>query len=84
MSDLFPVWDDKYEKLGVTPQELYMRQNGLCWLVFDVNQEGLVSLSCTDGKEKAQTNKMLNPTYECMVCVSRFTEKVLQDAIKTG
>ena len=79
----FPIWKEKYEKMGITPFELYMRQNGLCWLVPDISQ-GVVVLHCTDGKDKAETSKMLNPTFECMQCVSRFTEKVISDAVQTS
>ncbi len=79
--DLFPVWDDKYNKLGVTPRELYMRQQGLCYLIPEVDGDKVI-LCCTDGKDKAETSKMLNPTFECMKCISRFTEKAISDAIK--
>jgi hypothetical protein len=75
------VWDEKYTKLGVTPRELYMRQAGLCKLAPEV-KDGEVVLYCTDGKDKAETSKMLNPTFECMRCVSSFTEQVIKDAIQ--
>lgn len=77
----FPIWKEKYDKLGVTPQELYMRQNGLCWLVTEVDPSGEVELLCTDGKDRAKTGCMLNPTIECMQCISRFTARVVKDAI---
>ncbi len=82
MSELFPVWKEAYEKMGVTLHELYMRQNGKCWLVPEVSESGKTTLHCTDGKDKAVTSKMLNPTIECMQCISRFTESVISDAIK--
>ncbi len=40
--DLFPVWDDKYNKLGVTPRELYMRQQGLCYLIPEVDGDKVI------------------------------------------
>lgn len=77
---VFPIWDDRYEKLGVTPIELYMRQNQLCWLTPEV-EDGVVTLYCTDGKDKAQTNRMINPTFECIKCISKFTETVISGTI---
>lgn len=78
----FPVWNEKYESMGVTPRELYMRQNKLCWLVTEIDADSQVRLYCTDGKDKAQTNRMLNPTFECVKCISSFAEQVVCDAIK--
>lgn len=75
------VWDEKYEKMGVTPVELYMRQNGLCWLRAEVNSNNEVTVFCTDGKDKAQTDLMLNPTYECVKCMVGNYRKVIEDAI---
>ena len=78
----FPIWDEKYENLGVTPIELYMRQNGLCWLTTEVDPEGTVTLYCTDGEDKSKTRLMLNPTYECARCIATFTEKSIEDITK--
>lgn len=75
-----PIWKDKYDKLGVTPEELYMRQNQLCWLRPEV-EEGNVVIYCTDGKQKAVTETMLNPTIECVRCMMKFSTKAVQDAI---
>lgn len=77
-----PVWDDKYENLGVTPIELYMRQNGLCWLTTEVSHDGSVTLLCTDGTDRSKTKTMLNPTYECARCIASFTEKSIEDITK--
>ena len=77
----FPVWKEKYDKLGVTPRELYMRQNGLCWLVAEVDPDNNVELYCTDGEDKARTCQMLNPTLECAQCMAGFATKVVKDAV---
>ena len=77
-----PIWKDKYEKMGVTPRELYMRQNGLCWLVPEINPEGNATVYCTDGKDKAVTANMLNPTIECIQCMICFTEKAIEREVK--
>jgi hypothetical protein len=77
----FPIWNEKYDKMGVTPEELYMRQTGLCWLKTEVSGDGNVQMYCTDGKNQALTSRMLNPTFECMSCVSSFTCKVVKDAV---
>ena len=74
-----PIWKEKYSKLGVTPRELYMRQNGLCWLEHKVSANGDIVLFCTDGKEKAVTDRMLNPTLECIQCITNYTKKALQE-----
>lgn len=71
-----PIWDEKYDKLGVTPRELYMRQNGLCWLI-EVQEESGASLYCTDGLDKAKTSYMCNPTYECVRCIASYTEAII-------
>lgn len=81
--ETFPIWKDSYEKIGVSPHELYMRQNGLCWIVTKVFND-TPTLYCTDGKDKAQTKCMLNPTVECMGCVSEFTELVFSGKIKSS
>ncbi len=82
IKDCFPIWDEKYNKMGVTPRELYMRQNGLCWLVQRIDSSGEISIRCTDGKDEAETDRMLNPTHECIKCIAGFTKKVIKDAIK--
>jgi len=81
MSKEFPVWDEKYEKLGVTPHELYMRQNGLCWLKPRVLPDGDIKIYCTDGKDEAETALMLNPTYECARCMMRFTTDAIKEKL---
>ena len=75
-------WDEKYAHMGVTARELYMRQNNLCWLVAMKTFEGEVALFCTDGKDVAQTSRMLNPTHECVKCIAGFTEKMIKDALQ--
>jgi len=69
-------YSDKYEKMGVTPQELYFRQQGLCnlQLIYDKieGKEVLGGLYCTDGKDFAPFGYMLNPTFECIQCVTQF------------
>jgi len=68
---------EEYDKLGVTPKELYYRQNGLCWLeiAYDKIDEGDPvpgDIYCTDGEEYARTSDMLNPTIECAQCMAGF------------
>lgn len=75
------VWDEKYSRIGVTPTELYMRQQGLCWLRPEVNTNGKVIIYCTDGTDKAETSKMLNPTFECVRCMMSFTTKAVEDGV---
>jgi hypothetical protein len=77
-----PVWNDKYDKIGVTPDELYLRQQGLCWLKPITHADGTVELYCTDGVDIAMTRRMLNPTFECAKCMATFAEKVIEDATK--
>ncbi len=76
--------NEKYNKMGVTPNELYLRQTGKCWLMYIYDDYGdgkevLGALYCTDGKEFADTSRMLNPTFECAQCFSRFTLKEKND-----
>lgn len=78
-----PIYKDKYDKMGVTALELYMRQNGLCWLVPDVDENHSVTIYCTDGKDKAETSKMLNPTFECVQCMMCFTTRAIEDGIRS-
>lgn len=73
--------DDRYEKMGVSPKELYMRQNGLCWLRAELDIDNNVTVYCTDGKEKARTDQLLNPTFECAKCMSGNYKKAIEDAI---
>lgn len=79
----YPVYNEKYEKMAVTPGELILRQQGKCWLElpFD-NENGVLTpgtLMCTDGKDYAPTSGMLNPTFECVKCMSRFTTELAGD-----
>jgi hypothetical protein len=75
-------YNNKYEKLGVTPQELYLRQNGACYLtmVYDTvdNKRIFGDLYCTDGTEYAKTRDMLNPTLECAQCMADFLKQVVE------
>ena len=73
---LLPEWKDKYSKMGVTPRELYMRQNGLCWLIVD-KMDDETTIYCTDGVDKAPTDAMLNPTIECVKCIICFSKKFI-------
>lgn len=57
-------------EVGVTPHELYMRQNGLCWLEF----AGGVAV-CTDGSDTSPLSSLLNPTMECARCAARFIQE---------
>lgn len=77
-----PIWKEKYTKLGVTPRELYMRQNGLCWLVPAVDSEGSVEIFCTDDVDRASTSCMLNPTIECVRCMTTFITRVIENETK--
>lgn len=82
MSTNFPiVWDERYKKLDVTPEELYMRQQGLCYLIAEKNDKG-ITVYCTDGKDKSETAKLLNPTYECAVCMTKCIKRVIENGIK--
>ena len=75
--------EDKYSLMGVTPKELYLRQSGKCWLTLAYDMFDGVEvpgeLYCTDGKEYAITGNMLNPTFECMKCISSFILKESSD-----
>jgi len=66
-----PIWDDKYERMGVSAHELYLRQNNLCYLIVDGPDDDRV-VYCTDGKDRARTDRLLNPTFECARCMSSF------------
>ena len=74
---------EKYDKMGVTPFELYCRQNNLCWLELATDEiegkEFFGDLYCTDGKEYALTKNILNPTFECAKCIVSFLEEVFNN-----
>jgi len=61
------------QEVGVTPQELYMRQLGLCWLVMAKDS----CVLCTDGAETSPLANLLNPTMECVGCISRFISELV-------
>jgi hypothetical protein len=67
---------DKYDKMGVTPTELKCRQDGICYLriIYDKidNTYEFGELFCTDGEEYAPTRSLLNPTFECVKCMTDF------------
>lgn len=69
-----PEYKDKYKEMGVSPEELYLRQEGLCYLTLVTDYidgtEVPGDLYCTDGKDFALTKSMLNPTTECMNCIA--------------
>lgn len=73
---------EKYDKMGVTPRELFCRQNKICYLtlVYDKydGEEHYGDIYCTDGTEYAITSSMLNPTYECAKCITSFMKKTLE------
>ena len=77
-----PIWKEKYEKLGVTPRELHMRQNGLCWLKQACGGDGKVTIFCTDGTDTAVTANMLNPTIECVRCMVGFMTNIVEYKIE--
>lgn len=76
MHDNYPEFKEKYNSMGVTPYELYLRQNSKCNLVLAYDTyEGVEvpgELYCTDGKELAPTKGLLNPTFECVQCLTSF------------
>lgn len=74
-----PVWDERYEKLGVSPHELYLRQQGLCYLVKKKDNQGNIEIYCTDGKDAAITSGLLNPTFECVKCMTGFMKRDLDE-----
>ena len=70
----------KYNLMGINPKEIYLRQTKQCWLEIVSNncvkdKEAQDILYCTDGKEYAECNKMLNPTFECIKCLTTFISK---------
>ena len=66
-----PIWDDRYDRMGVSAHELYLRQNNLCYLVVDGPDDDRVSLLYR-WKRRARTDRLLNPTFECARCMSSF------------
>lgn len=78
-------YKDKYNLMGVTPKELYLRQTNACWLetVFDYyeNKTQISDLYCTNGKEYALTRTMCNPTFECVQCLSNYIIKLEQQKL---
>jgi len=79
-----PIWKNKYDKMGVTAHELYMRQNQQCWLTVEVAADGSATIFCTDGEERARLCQMLNPTIECMQCTAAFVEQTIEHEINRG
>lgn len=63
---------------GVTPLELYMRQQGKCYLNIDV-VSGTARLYCTDGEDFALTDGLANPTVECSICMTRFILELFKE-----
>ena len=76
-------FDEKYKKLSITPNELHLRQNGGCWLeaVFDKidGKKVFGCLYCTNGTEYAETNQLLNPTNECIRCLTDFLKGTIHE-----
>ena len=62
--------EEKCASYGITPLELYMRQNNLCWLVIAGTDSN--TLYCTDGDELHETSCLANPTIECSRCLAGF------------
>ena len=77
-----PVWKDVYDKMGVTAEELYLRQTGKCYLEAEIDDSGAVEIYCTDGEDKAPTSCMLNPTIECAKCMTKNLVRVIKNGIK--
>jgi hypothetical protein len=62
------------EAFGVTPLELYMRQNGLCYLT---TVSGVVY--CTDGVDEFRFDELCNPTVECVRCVHSMMSRLVDN-----
>lgn len=77
-----PIWKEKYTKLGVRPLELYMRQNGLCWLTPEIDPKGKITVYCTDGTDRGVTSQMANPSLECVQCMVRFMTCAMERQIE--
>lgn len=81
-------YHEKYKQMGITAAELYLRQNKSCYLyaaydkVEDTFSYG--DLYCTDGKEFALTAQMLNPTFECIQCITKFIHQILEETEMTN
>jgi hypothetical protein len=79
-------YNKKYDRMGVNPNELYLRQNGICHLMVALDsvdgKEEIGDLYCTDGNEYAPTGCMLNPTFECVKCISSFLIERLKEMEK--
>ena len=69
--------EKKCSNVGITPLELYMRQNGLCWLII---RDGIVL--CTDGKDEALAHELANPTHECSKCFVSFIKRLSNETSK--
>lgn len=71
---------------GVTAEELYLRQNGLCRLVSIYDKtDGVTSyagLYCTYKTDYEKTVGLLNPTNECIRCIVSYFEDILGDYMK--
>lgn len=78
----------KYDKMGVTPRELYFRQQGRCVLQFAYDEiDGELvpgGLYCTDGSDFALFGSMLNPTFECIQCVTNFVMNEARNKMVQG
>ncbi len=62
---------------GVTPLELYMRQNNLCWLVLGSVGDKDTDIFCTDGTDYCRASELQNPTIECSKCFVKFVRGLL-------
>lgn len=73
--------EPKYDLMGVSPRELFYRQQGLCWLEAALDEydgkKHFGTLYCTDGKEYADTASMTNPTFECVVCLVSYIRNLV-------
>lgn len=69
-------FSEKYEKMGTTPRELKCRQDGICYLkvIYDQIEDTYEfgELFCTDGTEYSPTRSLLNPSFECVKCMTNF------------
>lgn len=67
---------DKSIHSGLSMEHLYARQSDCCWLEVEFDningKEVYGDLYCTDGETKATTATLLNPSNECMKCISKF------------
>lgn len=72
----------EYNSIYITPEELYLRQQGKCWIKVEKDGDDNVKLFCTDGKDIARTDCMLNPTPECIKCLSKNLVKVIKNGVE--